>query len=172
MDRRCLKCDHLNPAADGGDLESCPKCGAIYSRVEAMAAAKGIEAVRRPRREPTLEAPADPAPIFSDRVELTSPGGSDFHAFAAVMRGQSLYPTFRGLTQVGHWLATALALLCLASGLISFFYGSGGMGTMGLLAGVGLALFIYIASRVLKEMCLMLADLSDAAVRLAAKIER
>jgi hypothetical protein len=172
MDRRCLKCDHLNPAADGGDLESCPKCGAIYSRVEAMAAAKGIEAVRRPRREPTLETVADPAPIFSDRVEPPRQGVSDLQVFVSLMRGHSLYPTFRGLTQVGHWLGTALALLCLASGLISFFYGSGGMGMMGLLAGVGLALFSYIASRVLKEMSLMLADLSDAAVRLAAAAEK
>ena len=51
MQRRCLKCDHLNQAADGGDLEACPKCGAIYSRVEAMAAAgRQVRQIRTPEQ--------------------------------------------------------------------------------------------------------------------------
>lgn len=37
MDRICLKCQHTKPSADGGLLEECPNCGAIYSRVEAQA---------------------------------------------------------------------------------------------------------------------------------------
>lgn len=114
---------------------------------------------------------ADPAPIFSDQLGPPRQGVPELRAFVLLMRGRSLYPTFRGLTQVGHWLGTALALLCLVCGLAAFFFGSGGMGLLGLLAGSSLAFFVYIASRVLKEMCLMLADLSDAAVRLAAKAE-
>jgi len=44
MIETCLKCGHVNNAAAGHDTEACPKCGAIYSKVEmAMAAA------RRPR---------------------------------------------------------------------------------------------------------------------------
>lgn len=38
MVRTCLKCEHLNPAAPGDDLDACPNCGAIYSRVEAAVA--------------------------------------------------------------------------------------------------------------------------------------
>lgn len=172
MERRCLKCDHLNQAADGGDLEACPKCGAIYSRVEATAAAKGIAAVRRPRREPTLEAQADPAPIFSDRVELPGQRGSDLQAFAAVMRGQSLYPTFRGLVQLGYWVGIVLAVLCALAGFLSPVFGSDSDRVLGAIGGVFFALFFLISAKVAREMSLMLADLSDAAVRLAARADR
>lgn len=42
MQRKCLKCDHVHPEATGDELEACPQCGAIYSRVAAaLAAPKG-----------------------------------------------------------------------------------------------------------------------------------
>lgn len=52
--RQCLKCDHINTSADGGALEACPSCGAIYSRVEAAQAhqSDGNSAVRRHEAQP------------------------------------------------------------------------------------------------------------------------
>ena len=55
MLKHCLKCGHANPCATGAELDACPECGAIYSRVEAAQAAQtaarastpsGLEMVR------------------------------------------------------------------------------------------------------------------------------
>ncbi|MEJ5209148.1 zinc ribbon domain-containing protein [Denitratimonas sp. CY0512] len=35
MPKSCLKCGHENPETPSSELAECPKCGAIYSRVEA-----------------------------------------------------------------------------------------------------------------------------------------
>lgn len=43
MLKHCLKCGHANPQATGAELDACPECGAIYSRVEAAVAAKAAE---------------------------------------------------------------------------------------------------------------------------------
>ena len=44
MLKHCLKCGHANPCATGAELDACPQCGAIYSRVEAAMAAKATAA--------------------------------------------------------------------------------------------------------------------------------
>lgn len=38
MQRKCLKCEHVHANATGDELEACPPCGAIYTRVEAARA--------------------------------------------------------------------------------------------------------------------------------------
>lgn len=43
MLKHCLKCGHANPSATGAELESCPQCGAIYSRVEAARLRPGLQ---------------------------------------------------------------------------------------------------------------------------------
>lgn len=43
MIKNCLKCGHVNENANGQELEACPQCGAIYSRVEAAVAKKARE---------------------------------------------------------------------------------------------------------------------------------
>ncbi len=40
MLKHCLKCGHANPSATGAELDACPECGAIYSRVETAQAAQ------------------------------------------------------------------------------------------------------------------------------------
>lgn len=40
MIETCLKCGHVNNASTGSDLEACPQCGAVYSKVEQAMAAK------------------------------------------------------------------------------------------------------------------------------------
>ncbi len=41
--KTCLKCGFENPAETVDPLAACPKCGAIYSRVEAHAAKTGVD---------------------------------------------------------------------------------------------------------------------------------
>ena len=51
MIETCLKCGHVNNAATGAELDPCPQCGAIYSKVEAAMAAKpGQQAKERGNR--------------------------------------------------------------------------------------------------------------------------
>lgn len=50
MIRTCHKCSHIHPTATGEELEACPECGAIYSRVEAAFASKSA---RTPAVKPT-----------------------------------------------------------------------------------------------------------------------
>ena len=44
MERTCLKCGHVNASANGSDLEACPKCGAIYAKVEQAIAQRRLTA--------------------------------------------------------------------------------------------------------------------------------
>ena len=56
MQRNCLKCGHINTAGTGEELEACPACDAIYTRVEAAMAAKRLNAA--------AARPATQEPIF------------------------------------------------------------------------------------------------------------
>ena len=60
MQRKCMKCGHVNEASTGHELEGCPQCGAIYSRVEEAIASGQF----RPAAQRTAEtlAPATPVP--------------------------------------------------------------------------------------------------------------
>ena len=63
MLKHCMKCGHANPDAAGAELEACPECGAIYSRVEAAMAAKAAAAKAQKAAPATGVAPApEPAP--------------------------------------------------------------------------------------------------------------
>ena len=52
MERKCLKCGHVNTAADGGYLEACPQCGAIYNKVERAAQTRADAIPRRAASAP------------------------------------------------------------------------------------------------------------------------
>lgn len=54
--KRCLKCGHENQATVSDPLAECPKCGAIYSRVEASLKAKTSESepLPTPRTAPRM----------------------------------------------------------------------------------------------------------------------
>ncbi|MFD1709820.1 hypothetical protein FVQ98_14200 [Ottowia sp. GY511] len=57
MRKTCLKCSHLNLEATGSIGEQCPKCGAIYAKVDRYVAEHGVLAVQR---RPTGAAKAQP----------------------------------------------------------------------------------------------------------------
>lgn len=48
MQRKCLKCDHIHTGATGHELEACPQCGAIYTRLTAALAMPRRQGSSRP----------------------------------------------------------------------------------------------------------------------------
>ena len=147
--KRCLKCDHV-ANFEGQPPLACPQCGAVYSKVE--------EALRN-------------GPPARRRQEETSPtsrisdSALDVHAFAERMRDESLYPFWRKLVGLVTILGYILAGILLIAAIIAMSKASVTAG----LVGIGIAAFVAIMTRVGKEASLMLADLSDATVHLAAK---
>lgn len=96
--------------------------------------------------------------------------GPGLASYVLRLRQDTLYPAFRRLTEVSYWLWCIVAGLALIAGLVGAVGGRGGIGA--LLLGALVAVVIYFLGKVAREMSLMLADMSDAAVRTAAQLER
>lgn len=142
MRRTCLKCGHENEAASGTELEACPLCGAIYSRVAAAA---------------TTVRASTPGPRARRPMSLQE--------YVDSMRDDSIYPTFRQVVNafgvVGYLLALVAGLGAIYT-LLKINIAAG-------ISGLAFAIFLVIVTRLGKEMSLMLADASDALVRLASR---
>lgn len=164
--KQCLKCGHT-AHFEGAPPLACPQCGAIYSKVEeAMRTGANLRSTQATPSYANSAAPQAAAPWAPARRTDDEGKGIDVHAFVRHMRGESLYPTWRkivGLVTIVWYIVAVVALITgVASTKGSF---------LGVLAGIGAAAVIALLARVGKELSLMLADLSDAAVRLAARTE-
>lgn len=157
MNRNCLKCGNTNPNASGDPLEACPSCGAIYSRVEAawQARPNGASA--------GAAAPAALPRGWAEPAESVA-------EFAIGLRVESLYPTFRSLVQVVYWVWVVLAVVCFGVALVGAWNGVGAARAGTFFGGLVLGLLFLIVAKVSREMSLMLADLADAAVRIASRV--
>lgn len=149
MQLTCPKCHHVNPAASGKPDEPCPSCGVIYAKaiISAVrsAGAPGDTASGRPRRGPG---------------KASRSGGN----FIDELRADSAYPAFRTVVSV----ATALGYLVAAGAALGGVIGAWPMERPGMLiGGLVAAAVIFVITRVFKEMWLMLADMSDATIRMA-----
>lgn len=153
-EKTCRKCGHTTTYAPTSlEPQSCMECGGIYRKVE--------EAFQRAAEGRPSQLPR--ASVFS-RVAATAPSGH--RAYIEVLRSESLYPTWRQLVTLVAIFWYLLAAAALVGGVMAFkesFYAG--------LGGLGMALFLAIVGRVGKELAFMLADLSDATVRMAAKTE-
>lgn len=157
MLRTCLKCDHPNADASGDELEACPSCGAIYSRVEeAMAAGRPVARARA--KEPEWATAQD------------SGDGLPVDRFAVRMREDSLYPTFRNLILIFYWVLVLIAVFSFIGSGVTLFSGSGETKWIGVIVGLFFGLFFLVVARVMREVSLMMADLADAAVRIASRV--
>lgn len=154
----CRKCGH-ETAYQGLEPQSCTKCGAIYSKVEEALRSGAPVRTRAPGGEASIS--QFPSPVRGGGA------GASAHAFAERMRSESLYPVWRKLVGIVTVLGYVLAGIMLVAALIAMFSGSVTAG----LVGAGSALFVGVMVRVAKEVSLMLADLSDASVRMAAQKE-
>ncbi len=152
-EKTCRKCGHV---AIYGVMEpmSCVECGAVYSKVE--------EAMRGgpPSRS------AGGGGGSSSRFGGSSRGAwGQTQDFAQRMREESLYPVWRQLVGVVTLIGYAIAAILALAAVVGMFKGAGFAGV----GGLCFALLIAVVARVGKEASLMLADLSDASVRLAAR---
>lgn len=115
--RTCLKCGHVNPAADGGYLEACPECGAIYTKVERAvrerqrAEAAKADAEEKARASAMVAASAPPAP---EPAPAPAPVGA---AAAAVDDAAKDATTGKATKGGGRWstLWTAVAFVVLVN---------------------------------------------------------
>ena len=166
MNKTCLKCGHPNPNASGDPLEACPSCGAIYSRVEAAWGVRPNGATAgAAQAAPAHAAHAAPAAPVAPPAEADTVG-----EFAVWMRLESLYPTFRSLVELVYWVWVVLAVVCFAGALVGAWNGEGAARAGTFFGGVVLGLLFLIVAKVTREMSLMLADLADAAVRIASRV--
>jgi hypothetical protein len=149
MQKTCIKCGHVNQNASGADTDACPACGAIYAKAQRTLARPAPAAAIEPQSSLPIRTPVRQREPFIDRL-----------------RAESLYPTFRKVVTIFHVLGQVMAVLVLLGGLIAT-YNTGSAGAA-IGATVG-AIFMSIFFRVAKEASLMLADMSDATVRMAER---
>ncbi len=150
MMKTCQKCGHMNAAATGDELEACPACGAIYSRVAAAMAARaagaGMPAAKSaPRVEPSFVGPATGVgqpPAKRADEKFCSECGSLINAKAEICPKcgvrQMAPPTASSLGQTSasgknKVVAGVLALLLGGLGVHKFYLGKGFQGLMYLL---------------------------------------
>jgi hypothetical protein len=155
MIKTCQKCGHQNSTATGAQLEACPACNAIYSRVEA--------AIAEGKITPFVHQKIQPAAVVNPQ-QLARPVKRDRNnsqPFIETLRENGHYPTFRTVTGVFALLGYVVAVLLVIAAVIT------GPSMTEKIAGVAGALFLAVICKFLKEAALMLADLSDAAVVIA-----
>jgi hypothetical protein len=111
-----------------------------------------------------------PTPAAAAAVKPTSsrPDRVNVNEFAQTLRNQSLYPNFRSLVKLFYWIWILMAICAGLGAVTILFTGSGPVRFIGFIVGVGSALFFLLVARITTEVSLMMADLSDAAVRIAA----
>lgn len=149
--KECRKCGHTAQFEEEPPL-ACPTCGAVYAKVE-----QALREGQAPRAQP----------IARPAVSRSPTNDIDHHAFADLLREESIYPTFRTVVKIAYWLGVLAALLIAAGGVMASF----SAGAAALLGGFAVGALVFVFAKVAKEMSLMLADLSDATVRSAARTE-
>lgn len=88
--------------------------------------------------------------------------------FISTLRAEGNYPVFRHVVTLAFWIGQLTAVAALIIAILLFVADHR---TLILGFSLGAAIIIHIMTRVLKEMFLMLADLSDATVRMAERQE-
>lgn len=163
-EKTCKKCGHVAAYA-GVEPVSCPSCGAVYAKVEsALRAAAEARAARAAAPVPSARAFASPS---AGRSSSDASPDLDVQAFAERMRSESLYPNWRRLVGVYRWIGYAVAIVILITGLVAIYGGAAGTGLAVVVAGI----VTLVIVRAMVELSLMMADMSDATVRLAAQSE-
>lgn len=162
----CKKCGFV-AAFEGHAPLACPNCGAVYAKVEEALQAGGE--VRAAQRAEQSRSAAVPVPMAASSGSRRRGGDAplDVHAFAKRMRADSLYPTWRQLVVVYKWLGYAAALVLFITGLVMLFSSGAAAGMIPLFTGVVVAIVV----KAMVELSLMMADMSDANVRMAAQRE-
>lgn len=163
--RSCKKCGHLHPQATHAELEACPECGAIYSRVEAAIKDGKFVAFSPQAIKPKPIPAAQPEPPPQAAAPIAPPIQPPARQIAAqpyieTLREQTNYPNFRAFVNICTGLGYVVAAFCTIGGLLT-------RTLAGATIGICAAIFIVIISKFGKESFSMLADLSDSAAIIA-----
>lgn len=141
----CPKCNKLNANATGAPDEACPHCGVIYAKA-------------RPG--------AHPPPPPARKVITADASSSSSQEFLKALRAESAYPAFRAVVGFATIVGYLMVAIAVVGGIVATWKGAGpGPVIYGLLGGF----VLYVVTRVFKEMWLMLADLTDATIRVASR---
>ena len=158
--RQCLKCGHIGTFGSLRVAQACPSCGAIYDKVDAARR----EAVPAPAPtalpEPTLVSAAPAS-------RPASPATPSREHFIEQLRARSNYPAFRRVVGVIEILFYILAGGTFVAGIITAFAFE--RSAPMIIGSTLMAIFFYVVGRVGKEVSLMVADMSDAAVHMAER---
>lgn len=166
--RSCKKCSHLNPQATHAELEACPKCDAIYSRVEAAIKDGKFVAFtpQAPKPKPIPAAQPEPPPQATVPIApVIQPPARQIAAqpYIEILREQTNYPNFRAFVNFCTGFGYFVAAIFIVAGILGLATGN----IAGAAIGICAAIFIVIISKFGKESFSMLADLSDSAAIIA-----
>lgn len=173
---KCPKCGYVRKPEDQAPDYECPKCGVIYAKyrpeqelppeIKARLAREAArrKAIQADASEAQIEQPATP-----EREPFTPDDNLDL--FVARMRAASLYPTFRELVKIIYFAWLAVAALTALGGVAMLIALRDIVGFGVFISSLFFAVLFVVIARVSRELALMLVDLSDSAVRIAAKIK-
>lgn len=170
MTRNCLKCGHSNPMATGGELEPCPKCGAIYSRVEAaMTEQLRSTEARTPKPRVANFEDSIPQKVFR-RSRFAVEGGfapadAGVRSLVEHIRQHTVYPNYRFWRLFLYIFGMVFAALVLVAAIILIFDGK-------FLVGLGTALvsvLVFAVAKLWEEASSMVVDFVDATLVIAIK---
>lgn len=91
---------------------------------------------------------------------------------AKEMRDQTQYPALRSWVKINYFVWNLFAALSLIAGLLTLMIRRATSSVLGLLVGIFLAFFFHFLGKVSSELTIMLADMSDASVRVASKLDQ
>lgn len=163
MSQTCPKCQAPRPPA----ATECPACGLVYAKFDPekyqalLAKQQRLRAASPPAPDPAFDHAAD----FSPSVRMIRTPRNDMKAFAASLRSQTLYPTFRAWVSVVFWLGVLFSVVLMVFAALAL----GENNRLECVACIAAAAVVLVSSMIGREMSLMLADLSDAAVYSAAQ---
>ncbi|MCK9987418.1 MAG: hypothetical protein AzoDbin1_03890 [Azoarcus sp.] len=171
MTTTCPKCNYTRQPSDTAPDYECPKCGVIYQKYLEAQRAQRAEAPARPATSAQPTQPAQARKAIAAPVQTAPDLDDDIEAFTDRLRADSRYPTFRELVKIITYFWMALAALIALGGVVSLIKVGGFAGFGILLTSLFFAALFVVVGRISREVSLMLVDLSDAAVRIASRMQ-
>ena len=107
MERICQKCEMVNHSAKGEDTDACPKCGAIYSKVDRVMALQAKLAAQEAARSNT-EKKTSPASAQKTTSPTQKPPSAEPPSFIDFINKVP-----RPLLYVGIWFAALIFVLAI-----------------------------------------------------------
>ncbi|MEN9539818.1 MAG: hypothetical protein RLZZ126_2053 [Pseudomonadota bacterium] len=181
MKRECLKCGHHNLEATGGEFESCPNCGAIYSKVEKAIrqqeanggpVSRFQDSTQAQRPLPAKAAAPAPAPPANAAPTLQPPHTAKEAPFVEKLRSGTAYSTYRSVVRTLYFIGMAIPVLAVIGFLANWIVTRQAPGLLPSIGFTAVLLFIIVFVRMYRDISLMLCDASDASIKSAELLQQ